>query len=97
MEEEFNGFAKTADGRFQDLTQKQAQQRIRDMENAALTANVFYGIAAGSAIVSVLLFVIDTDEADPDASLQRTPTWRDVRVAPVVSADSLGFGAWLRF
>lgn len=79
------------------LTQVQAQQEMRDAEDKARTANIFYGLGAAMAVTSGLLFYIDLgDELAEDAEYGEAPR-RKLQLTPSVSHDGVGFGASLRF
>lgn len=83
---EIDQFATDADGRYTGVTQREAQEMQRDMESDALTANVSFGLSAGLAITSVLLFVLQGDDAE--ARVQFSPSFSD---------DGVGFGARFNF
>lgn len=79
------------------LTQVQAQQEMRDAEDKARTANIFYGLGAAMAITSGLLFYIDLgDELAEESEYGEAPK-RKLQLTPSVSQGGVGFGASLRF
>ncbi len=96
LEDEFNAQPKV-DGHYTSLTQVKAAELIRDMETTAVTANVFYGLSAALAVGSVLLFVLEGDSADEEASNERQPAWGQLRFSPTISHETVGIGAHLRF
>ncbi len=96
MQESFDAQPKQ-NGKYTTLTQVKAERLIRDMESKAVTANVFYGLSAALAVGSVLLFVLEGDEADEQASIEQRPSWNQVRFVPSVSRDAVGIGAHLKF
>lgn len=94
--EEFEAFALNPDGSYVNLTQRQAQDRIRDIEGDALAANVFFGLSAGFAITSALLFFIEGDDSEERASLE--PPWhKRLQIAPSVTTSGAGLGASFQF
>lgn len=95
IEKDVEGSPKNGD--VYEYTQVEAREAIRPAESKATTANVFYGLAVGLAGVSVLFFIIrgGSDVAEDEGN---TATGlRDIKVAPMVSAHGLGFGAGFRF
>lgn len=67
------------------LTQRQAQDRLREVESKALTANVFYGLGLGLAATSAVLFLVDFGgDVDHTAGL---------RIDPILSSDTVGVRA----
>ncbi|RDV36200.1 hypothetical protein DV096_20375 [Bradymonadaceae bacterium TMQ3] len=95
---EIEQYARNEDGTYIDLTQREAQRLQRDIESDALSANVFYVLSGGLAVTSVLLFVLDGDDAEELAVGQDDQPWyRAVRLSPSVSPEGVGVGARLRF
>jgi hypothetical protein len=94
--DEFESFARNPDGSYTNLTQRQAQERIREIEANALTANVFFGLSAGLAVTSGLLFFIKGDDGEERASLE-TPWHKRIELSPTVSAGGAGVGARMSF
>jgi hypothetical protein len=95
MEDELAQSPKSAAGVYQ-MTQKQAETRLLDVESQAVTANVFYGLSVGLAVASVLFQVVETgsDVADPSEFSERSPEWR---VLPLFGQNGFGVGALLEF
>lgn len=90
--------ARDEDGRFTDMTQREAHRMQRSMENSALTANVFYGLSAGLAAASIGLFVLSSGDDDEVAAGDDDTTWyRALEVTPRFGGESVGIGAHLRF
>ena len=96
-ESDVEGRPKTGD--VYSMTQVEAREAIRPAEKKATTANVFYGLAAGFAAVSVLFFLIrGGSDVGEDEKATTRKTIRDINVAPAVTADGgIGFGAGFRF
>lgn len=84
-------------GTIYNMTQKEAAEKLRETESAATTANIFYGVSAGLAIASGILFYIQggSDVATQEELDARAPT--HFRFAPVVTKHSVGFGAGFDF
>jgi hypothetical protein len=82
-----------------ESTQVDARESIRPAQKKATTANVFYGLSAGLAAVSVLFFLIrggsDVDKSESQGQVKRG--LKDIQVAPAVTADGFGVGAGFRF
>lgn len=95
IEDEVTSSPRNADGTYQ-MTQVQAQERLREADSAAVTANIFYGLAAGLAITSGILFFIDSG-SDVASEEELRGGLQDLRLAPTVSADGMGVGASFRF
>lgn len=98
--------ARDEDGRYPDLTQRQAHDKQRNMENNALTANVFYGLSAALGVTSIALFVLgggdddaELDEQldDEQAALNDTSPAAGIEFIPRLGGDSVGFGARIQF
>jgi hypothetical protein len=87
---------KDADGQF-EITQKEAQQMVRDVEDDALTANVLYGASAGLAVISGILFYIESgsDVAAPEG--RRAGVLERIDIQPKVGFDEVGLGATFSF
>ena len=80
-----------------NITQKDAAVKIREAESTAVTANIFFGVAAGLAIASGILFYIQggsdvATQEELDASLPS-----DFQFAPIITKHSVGFGAGFSF
>jgi hypothetical protein len=88
---------KDSDGRF-EITQKQAQQQVRDVEDDALTANVLYGASAGLAVISGILFYVKSgsDVAAPEGR-RRAGILERIDIQPKVGAGEVGLGAAFSF
>jgi hypothetical protein len=80
------------------ISQVEANRMVRDAESQALTANVLYGTAAGLAIISGILFYVESgsDVAEPD-NRRRAGLIDRIDLAPSVGANGLGFGASFDF
>lgn len=93
QEDELKNSPKEGD-RYKDLTQRQARERLQEIEGTATTANVFYGLGLALGAASVALFVIDfgsdVDETEEYGS-------RKLSITPTVSADGVGVGTMFRF
>lgn len=95
LESELEESAKVGD--VYNMTQKEAAVKIRDAESTAVTANIFYGVAAGLAIASGVLFYIQggsdvATQEELDASLPS-----NFKIAPIVTKHSVGFGGGFNF
>ncbi len=95
MESDLEESPKTGD--VYDMTQKEAAVKIRDAETTAVTANIFYGVAAGLAIASGILFYIQggsdvATQEELDASLPS-----NFKLAPMITKHSVGFGGGFNF
>gem|GEM_PF-2052199 len=88
--------ARDGDGNYSDLTQTEARSQQRSMENAALTANVFYGLSAGLAATSLALFVLGGGD-DATASSGQTPWYGAVEWSPQFGGEQVGLGATFNF
>ena len=88
--------ARDGDGNYSELTQTEARSRQRSMENAALTANVFYGLSAGLAATSLALFVLGGGD-DATASSGQTPWYGAVEWSPQFGGEQVGLGATFNF
>lgn len=88
---------KNDNGQFQ-ITQKQAQQMLRDVEDDALTANVLYGASAGLAVLSGILFYVESgsDVAAPGGR-RRAGILERIDVQPKVGFGEVGLGATFSF
>lgn len=88
--------AKT-DGGF-TISQVEATRKIRDAEDSALTANIMYGASAGMAVISVLLFVVDSgsDVAEPDTR-RRAGVLEHLDITPQVGLGRVGMSAGFNF
>lgn len=74
-----------------NITQVEAQARLQEVEDNALTANIFYGLAGAFAITSGILFYIDAgSDVASEEELRGDVDWR---LAPTVGTDGVGFGA----
>ena len=89
--------AQNEDGEYVGITQTEARQKSRDMDSAALNANIFYGLSAALGITSTLLFVFGGDDAPEDggadgqAGLGDDPTGHSsVMLIPQFGADQVG-------
>ncbi len=78
--------------RYADLTQRQARQRVQEIQSTATTANVFYGLGLALGVTSAVLFLVDfgsdVDEEDYAHRLQ---------LSPILSPEVVGVGASMRF
>lgn len=88
--------ARQKNGDVYEMTQREARDAIRPAEAKATTANVFYGLAIGLGAVSALLFYI-RGGSDVAEDQEASRGIRDLKIAPAVSADGVGFGAGFRF
>jgi hypothetical protein len=79
-----------------DITQKEAESRLRDVQSNATTANIFYGLAVGLAAVSGLFFYLDIG-SDVGEDAEGNALIEDLHVAPAVTEGGFGFGAGFRF
>ncbi|MFU8803083.1 MAG: hypothetical protein ACNA8W_04660 [Bradymonadaceae bacterium] len=93
---ELEGFERNNNGHYTNLTQVEAQNRVRDMEGNALAANVLYGLTVLLGGASALLFIIEGDDAEAQVNLD-TPWHKRIQVTPSVSVDGAGVGARLNF
>lgn len=88
---------KNASGGF-DLSQVEADRRMRDAQGSALTANILYGASAGLAIVSGILFYVqsgsDVSSGDPR---RRAGILETLEIAPQVGRGTVGMGAGFSF
>ena len=89
---------KTADGgRYEDLTQEQAQSQFNQAQRTARRANTFYALGVGLGVVSAVLFAVDfgSDVATEEELSSRRP--RDLKFTPAVTTRGAGVGASFRF
>lgn len=95
---ELEEFQRDGEGRFSNLSQREAQQRIRDLEANALSANLSLGIGSALAVTSIALFVISSRGGDDAAPQASADSWyRQVELAPRIDKDGVGFGARWNF
>ena len=80
------------DGRFENLTQREARAMRRDMESDARIANFGIGAGIGLAATSVLLFIVSSED-DPEGEDMEA----GLRIAPQFDGDRFGIGASWRF
>ena len=96
MEEELVTSPKNQFGVYQ-MTQKEAEKRLLEVQSEAVTANVFYGLSVGLALASVLFQVVETGSdvaADSDEYGALEPSWK---VLPLIGRDDFGVGAVIQF
>lgn len=93
QEDELKNSAKEG-SRYKDLTQRQARERLNEIEGTATTANVFYGLGIALGAASAALFLIDFG-SDVDETEQYGV--RQISVTPTVSTNSVGVGTMFRF
>lgn len=84
---------KRADGTY-PFTQKEANEKIRDAEGTATTANVFYGLTAALAVTSTVFFLIQGGE---DVAEDQGRAINDFHIAPVFTEAGAGVGAGFKF
>ncbi|QDG51021.1 hypothetical protein FIV42_09840 [Persicimonas caeni] len=89
--------SKNAGGQF-TISQAEAQQMLRDVEGDALTANVLYGASAGLAVISGILFYVESgsDVAAPEGR-RRAGLLDRVDIQPSFGVDNVGLGASFKF
>ncbi len=80
-----------------EVTQRQAQSDLENAESTAARANAFYGIGAGLAVVSVVLFTVDFGSDVATEEELEASRVRDFRIAPSVTPERAGIGAFFRF
>lgn len=100
QQKELNSLTRDEEGRFTNLSQIEAQNRVRQLESSAFNANLSTGIGSALAITSIALFVVsarrgDTD-VNPRASLHH-PWYVPADITPRFSPEHLGFGARWNF
>lgn len=88
---------KNDDNRYEDLTQQDAQDQFDQARRTAQRANLFYGLGVGLGALSAVLFTVDlgSDVASEEELSQRRV--RDLKIAPAVSSQGVGAGAFFRF
>lgn len=98
-EEELLAMPKSAGGRYTTLTQREAQNRAQDLDSAAVTANIFYGLSVGLGLTSALLFFVQTDTVDGDEAYQYgvAPRPKGLALTPVLGPREAGVAARLAF
>jgi len=81
------------------ISQVEATRKIRDAEDSALTANILYGASAGMAVISVILFVVDSgsDVAEPSDRRRRAGLLQNIDLTPQVGLDRVGMSAGFDF
>lgn len=89
--------ARNEDGEFTDMTQTEVRDMRRSMESNASTANIFYGMSAGLAATSILLFVLRDDDSEAQAGREDSSRYGDVEITPRVGSDGFGVGASFEF
>ena len=79
-----------------NFSQQSANRRLRAMENNAETANVFYGVSAGLALTSSILFIVESgsDVAEEEQDRQRQA---NIEIVPSVGNNATGIGALITF
>lgn len=89
---------KDANGQF-TVSQREAQQMVRDVEGDATTANILYGASAGLAVVSGILFYVESgsDVAAPDNGRRRAGLLDRVDIQPSIGIGNVGLGASFTF
>jgi hypothetical protein len=87
---------KNADGQF-EITQAEAQQMVRDVEDDALTANVLYGASAGLAVISGILFYVESGSDVAAQDGRRAGILERIDVQPKVGFGEFGLGATFSF
>lgn len=94
-EDELASGAKTGGGAYV-LTQQEANEKVREAESSATTANIFYGLAAALTVTSVVFFIIKggSDVGEERASKDLI---QDLQLAPIFSESGAGFGASFSF
>ena len=89
---------KDPSGDYTTLTQRQARDQLTEAENTATTANVFYGLGAGLAIISAVLFVVDFGgDVASEEELNQRGSLSGFSIAPTVTTQGLGVGTGFRF
>ena len=87
------------DGEFPETTHAEVRSQQRSMENSAVTANVFYGLAVGFGALGAGMFLLgggdDAGQADADAG--ELPWYRAVEWTPRIDGDGIGVGTRLQF
>jgi hypothetical protein len=86
------------EGRYVDYSQEQAIADVREAQSKAQTANIFYGVAGGLAVISGVLFIVqsgsDVAEGEQRADTKDKPK---LRLSPTVGQGSMGMGARINF
>ncbi|MGM0558678.1 MAG: hypothetical protein ACQEVA_19990 [Myxococcota bacterium] len=96
LEDEAINHEQDDEGRYVDYTQVQANEDIRAAQGKAQTANIFYGVAGGLAVISGVLFVVQSG-SDVAEGEGRAGLFDRLKLAPAVGQGSLGFGARVDF
>ena len=79
------------------ITQAEANKRLREVESDALTANVFYGASAGLAVISGILFYVETGSDVGTGDQRRAGLLERINIQPSVGAGNVGLGASIDF
>lgn len=96
LEDEAMNREKNDSGQYIDYTQVQANEDIRAAQGKAQTANIFYGVAGGLAVISGVLFVVQSG-SDVAEGEQRAGFFDRLKLSPSVGQGSLGVGAKVDF
>ena len=83
-------------GNFTNYTQVQALEDVRAARGKAQTANIFYGVAGGLAVVSGVLFLVQSG-SDVAEGEQRANKKKGLQLAPTVGQGRVGMGARFEF
>lgn len=94
-QDDLDGQARDDDGRYTELSQREARSIRRDMDSNARNANLFLGIGAGLAVTSVVLFFLSSED-DPAMAANATLD-EGLRIAPQWDSDRFGLGATWTF
>ena len=94
-QDDLDGQARDDDGRYTELSQREARSIRRDMDSNARNANLFLGLSAGLAATSVLLFVLSSED-DPAAAADASQG-EGLRLSPQLGSDRFGVGATWSF
>jgi hypothetical protein len=80
------------------ISQVEADRQMRAAQDSALTANIMYGAAAGLAVVSGILFYVESgsDVATPDQR-RRAGLLDAIEITPQVGFGRVGLGAGFDF
>jgi hypothetical protein len=79
------------------ITQVEAEARLKDAEDSALLANIFYGVGIAAGVTAALLFFINpgSDIATEEELAKDGP--RNFRLIPILTDTSAGVGAGFSF
>lgn len=88
---------KNSAGQF-TISQIEADRQMRDAQDSALTANILYGASAGMAVISGILFFVDSgsDVATPDER-RRAGLLEKIDITPQVGLGRVGMSAGFDF